>query len=170
MPLTQTGDPTGTWNYYQVTVGAANQWGDFPELGFNANWVVVSMNLFQIRGQGSYINTNLYVFSKADLYRFTGTGAHTVFSDDQGEFAPVRDYDNSHPNTLYLVQQSPTDFASAPNTGEIRVSKLSGTGRSGNLHRRQRRHRHHQRPLVGHRRQRRYRTAARHQFEDRHRR
>jgi uncharacterized protein (TIGR03437 family) len=122
---TQTADPTGTWNYYKITVGAANQWGDFPELGFNANWVVVSMNMFQING--SYINTNLYVFSKADLYSSTGAGTHSVFSDDRGEFAPVRDYDNSHPNTLYLVQQSPTDFSSSPNTGEIRVSKLSGT-------------------------------------------
>ncbi len=122
----QSGDPSGKWNYYKINVGAANQWGDFPVLGFNANWVVVSMNMFQIRGQGSYIATNLYVFSKADLYDSNGTGNHVTFSDTEGEFTPVRDYDNSQPNTLYLLQEYASEYTSDPTTGEIRVSKLSG--------------------------------------------
>jgi uncharacterized protein (TIGR03437 family) len=125
LAATQTGDPTGKWNYYKINVGGTNQWGDFPSLGFNANWVVVSMNLFQIRGQESYINTSLYVFSKADLYSPNGTGNHITFTDDQGEFTAVRDYDNSQPNTLYLVQAYASD-PSTPATAEIRVSKLSG--------------------------------------------
>jgi uncharacterized protein (TIGR03437 family) len=124
---TQSGDPSAKWNLYRINVGGTNQWGDFPVLGFNANWVVVSMNLFQIRGSGRYINTNLYVFSKADLYDSNGTGKHVTFSDDQGEFTPVRDYDNSQANALYMVQEFASDFASSPNTGEIRLSKLSGT-------------------------------------------
>ena len=122
----QSGDPAGKWNYYKINVGAANQWGDFPVLGFNANWVVVSMNMFQIRGQGSYIGTNLYVFSKADLYDSNGTGNHVTFSDTEGEFTPVRDYDSSQPNTLYLMQEFASEYTSDPSTGEIRVSKLSG--------------------------------------------
>uniref|UniRef100_Q01Z27 BACON domain-containing protein n=1 Tax=Solibacter usitatus (strain Ellin6076) TaxID=234267 RepID=Q01Z27_SOLUE len=122
----QTGDPTGKWNYYKINIGAANQWGDFPVLGFNANWVVVSMNMFQIRGKGAYTGTNLYVFSRADLYDASGTGNHITFSDTEGELTPVRDYDNSQPNTLYLVQAFASEYAADPGTGEIRVSKLSG--------------------------------------------
>ena len=124
--VTQTGDPGGTWNYYKVNVGSSNRWGDYPELGFNANWVVVSLNLFQIRGAGSYTGTNLYVFSKADLYQ-KGTGSHVTFSDAFGEFAPVRDEDDSHPNTLYLVQEFATGFSSISGGGAIRVSKLEGS-------------------------------------------
>ena len=126
LAASQTGDPTGKWNYYRINIGAANQWGDFPVLGFNANWVVVSMNLFQIRGQGAYIATDLYVFSKADLYDANGTGNHVTFSDTGGEFTPVRDYDNSQPNRLYLMQEYASEYASDPSTGEIRVSMLSG--------------------------------------------
>ncbi len=123
---TQTGDPTGRWNFYKINIGGANQWGDFPSLGFNANWVAVSMNMFQIRGAGDYINTNLYVFSKADLYDSKGTGNHVTFADDEGEFTPVSDSDNSQPNTLYLMQEFASDFASNANTGELRISKVSG--------------------------------------------
>ena len=122
----QTGDPAGIWNYYKVNVGAANLWGDFPTLGFNANWVVVSMNMFQIKGQGNYLNTNLYVFSKADLFDPKGTGTHTVYSDANGEFTVAIDTTNSSPNTLYLVQEFATDFAPVAGSGAIRISKLQG--------------------------------------------
>lgn len=123
---TQTGDPGGTWNYFKVDVGSSNRWGDFPALGFNANWVVVSMNLFQIRGSGNYVTTNLYVFSKADLYQQNGAGNHVTFSDPNGEFTPVRDYDNSHPNTLYLAQEFATDFGPVAGSSTIRISKIEG--------------------------------------------
>ena len=125
LAVTQTGDPGGTWNYFKVDVGSSNRWGDFPALGFNANWVAVSMNLFQIRGAGSYVTTNVYVFSKADLYQ-KGPGAHVTFSEAQGEFTPVRDYDNSQPNTLYLVQEFATDYGPVAGSGAIRVSKIEG--------------------------------------------
>jgi uncharacterized protein (TIGR03437 family) len=126
LAVTQTGDPGGAWNYFKVDVGASNRWGDFPALGFNANWVAVSMNLFQIRGSGSYVTTNLYVFSKADLYQQNGAGNHVTFSDPNGEFTPVRDYDNSHPNTLYLAQEFATDFGPLAGSGAIRISKIEG--------------------------------------------
>lgn len=137
LAVTQTGDPGGVWNYFKVDVGSSNRWGDFPALGFNANWVAVSMNLFQIRGAASYITTNVYVFSKADLYQ-KGTGVHVTFSEAQGEFTPVRDYDNSQPNTLYLMQEFATDYGPVAGSGAIRISKIEGavgaeTFRGGNV-------------------------------------
>ena len=126
LAVTQTGDPGGAWNYFKVDVGSSNRWGDFPALGCNANWVAVSMNLFQIRGNNNYVTTDLYVFSKADLYQ-KGTGAHVTFSDANGEFTPVRDYDNSHPNTLYLAQEFATDYGPVAGSGAIRLSKIEGT-------------------------------------------
>jgi hypothetical protein len=125
LAVTQTGGPGGTCNYFRVDVGSCNRWGDFPALGFNANWVAVSMNLFQLRGAGGYVTTNLFVFSRADLYQ-KGTGAHVTFSEAEGEFTPVRDYDNSHPNTLYLVQEFATDYGPVAGSGTIRISKIEG--------------------------------------------
>jgi uncharacterized protein (TIGR03437 family) len=122
----QTGDPGGVWNYYKIAVGANNVWADFPCVGFNANWIVVSTNMFQVRN-GNYVNTNLYVFSKADLYNNSGgKGTYNTFNDDNGEFTTAIDIDNSSPNTLYLLQALATDFGPIAGSGSIRVSKLLG--------------------------------------------
>jgi uncharacterized protein (TIGR03437 family) len=124
--VTQTGDPGGKWNYYKIDVGEANLWGDFPSTGFNANWVAVSMNMFRIKGTGAYVSTNVCVFSKADLYSASGTGSHSVFNDNQGEFTVAVDRDNSSPNTLYLVQAFPVGFGPIAGSGSIRVSTVTG--------------------------------------------
>jgi uncharacterized protein (TIGR03437 family) len=128
----QTGDPGGVWNYYKVTVGNSNLWGDFPTLGVNGTWVTVSMNMFQIQGHQNYVNTNLYVFSKADLYKNVdasgkngGTGAHTVFSDPFGELTGANDIDNSSPDTLYLLQAFGSDVSPFRGSG-IRITAITG--------------------------------------------
>lgn len=143
LAVSQTGDPGGAWNYFQTNFNAANTstrqavWGDYPELGFNANWVVVSVNIFG-SSSGNYQNTNLYVFQKSDLYQKNGTGAHVAFSDGQGELTPVLDFDNQ-PDTLYLLQAFATGFGPA-GSAAIRISKLQGpvgsetfTGGNGGL-------------------------------------
>ncbi|HKA01871.1 MAG TPA: BACON domain-containing carbohydrate-binding protein [Candidatus Solibacter sp.] len=129
----QTGDPGGIWNFYRIPVGAANLWGDFPTLGVNGKWIVVSMNMFQIQRNQNYVNTNVYVFSKADLYKNAdsdgkngSSGTYTVFTDNQGEFAGVIDLDDSLPDTMYLLQAYATDFAPVANQGAIRISKITG--------------------------------------------
>src|SRR5262249_28331159 len=81
---------------------------------------------FRISGSGRYINTNLYVFSKADLYSASGTGSHTDFSDTQGEFTVAVDRDNSSPDTMFLVQAFPAGFGPVAGAGAIRGSRLQG--------------------------------------------
>jgi uncharacterized protein (TIGR03437 family) len=88
------------WSYFKVNIGP-NNWGDYPVLGFNANWVVASVNQFRIR-TNVYRGTTLYVFNKADLYR-GGTGSNLSFSDPSGELIPARDFDN-RPDQMYFVQ------------------------------------------------------------------
>ena len=94
-------------------------------LGFNGSWVVVSLNIFRTSND-NYLRTNLFVFSKADLYDSNGTGAFTTFTDTFGELTPVRDYENRSPNTLYLVQALAADFFRIPDHGEIRLSRIEG--------------------------------------------
>jgi uncharacterized protein (TIGR03437 family) len=140
--VTQTGDPGGIWNYFQVNLNdpatSSNEalWGDYPELGFNASWVVVSANMFRIRG-GNYVRTNLFVFQKSDLYQ-NGAGSHVVFSDNLGELTPVMDFDKQA-NTLYLMQEFASGFGPGSG-GTLRISKLTGavgsetfTGGNGGL-------------------------------------
>jgi uncharacterized protein (TIGR03437 family) len=127
--VSQTGDPGGQWNMWMVNVGTpGGNWGDYPELGFNGSWVVVSVNIFS--HAGSYVQTQLYVFDKADLYA-NGTGASTVFPQNRrdpnfqiGEFTPVLDAGNST-DTLYLMQTFAGDVGYNDGVGTIRISKLT---------------------------------------------
>ena len=44
-------DPTGTWNRFFVDADAADRaWLDFPMMGLNKNWIVISGNLFSRKG------------------------------------------------------------------------------------------------------------------------
>ena len=130
--VSQTGDPGGTWNLYQININPSGtpstsaNWCDYPVLGFNGNWVVISVNLFRVssKGDGNYVNTSLYVFGKSQLLR--GTDSFITISDDQGEpFIPAVDFDN-HPNTMYLLQTFAGDVGYRDGFGTIRISKLEG--------------------------------------------
>lgn len=117
--VSQTGDPGGNWNLFRIDIGTTGFWADYPVLGFNENWIVISANVFRLPPRGAYDRTEIYVFNKSELYR-NGSDAYVSFRDDRGEFSPVRDYDH-RADTLYLVQ------AFGGETGTIRISVLKGS-------------------------------------------
>ena len=45
--ISTSSDPTGTWHLYSISVDATlNNWLDFPNVGFNNRWVVITGNIF----------------------------------------------------------------------------------------------------------------------------
>lgn len=116
--VTQTNDPTGTWNLYRVDVDASDAlWGDFPSVGFNKDWIVVHLNLFS---GASFDHGNVYVFDKADLYA-SGSGRYTLFADTSGTntLAPAVSYDNTA-TSMYLVANRNSA------AGQIEMKTISG--------------------------------------------
>src|SRR5262249_54158949 len=99
-------------------------WGDYPILGFNGNWVVVSLNFFAVKG-GRYRGTSLYVFSKSDL--FQNGDNYITFNDNQGGLIPASDLDN-HPEAMYFVQA----FAD-PGARTVRLGAMQGEVRSASF-------------------------------------
>ena len=76
-----TSDPTGDWNLYRIDVDPSNRaWGDYPSLGFNRNWISVTLNMFRIAGDGGFERADVYVFDKAALYA-GATARFKRFSD-----------------------------------------------------------------------------------------
>jgi len=116
--VSQTGDPGGNWNQFRIDVGATGHWADYPVLGFNGNWIVVSANMFRLPPQGAYDRTELFVFNKSELYR-NGDDKYVTFGDNLGEFCPARDYDQVA-DTFYWMQ------AFGGENGTIRISVLKG--------------------------------------------
>ena len=130
LAVSQTSNPTGSWNLFRVAVDAnnSNLIGEAPTLGFNRSWIAVSTNVFD-DSTFQLVSVRLFVFDKAAAYAGQGSGAHTTFSsapitpsEDFG-IAPAITLDATS-NTLYLVE----DFDGT--SGTLRLFRLSGAAGS----------------------------------------
>ncbi len=121
--VSQTNDPTGSWNLYKVDADSGNtDWADYPSLGFNKDWIVVSVNLFDIPPPGGFGGSKIYTFKKSDLYSGAMSPTITIFTDSSGTFAPAATYDNSLA-TMHLVQNWNGNFMGS---GFLRLSTITG--------------------------------------------
>ena len=71
--VSQTGNPLGLWNRYAIDVDAAataagGAWADYPSIGFNKNWIVISINRFGFGNVGGYQGPSIYVINKTQAY------------------------------------------------------------------------------------------------------
>jgi hypothetical protein len=122
--VSQSSDPTGNWNLYKVTVdGTGTDWGDFPSIGFNKDWVGVNLNLFTVSGNAFDMGA-IYAINKADLYAGNATVGLTTFTDSNAfAEAPAATFDDSLA-TLYLVEGF---NGNSGGSGYLRISSISGT-------------------------------------------
>lgn len=121
--VSQTNDPTGTWNFYGYDHDAANvEWADYPMVGFNKNWIAVSINDFTVAGN-AFSGANTYIFDKSTLY--AGAVSPSVTKVDIGTalgnvHQPVETYDNTT-ETLYVIQRWNSG------AGQLRIYTITGT-------------------------------------------
>ncbi|MEP2936706.1 MAG: hypothetical protein ABJM06_10115 [Gilvibacter sp.] len=119
--VSDTDDPTGTWSLYQYLTDATNtNWFDYPSIGFNKNWIVVTGNMFAI-SDNSFAGTAHYIFDKGATYG--GTATPTVLSRPTTEgftICPAITLDNTQ-ETLYMV----TSWNSG--VGALRLYTITGT-------------------------------------------
>ena len=120
MGVSQTNDPTGVWNLFNITVDATNtNWMDFPELGYNANWIAVGGNYFSV-STGASVGGCMFVFNKANMYANTNA-QHTLFNlPNDFCVTPAMTY-SSNVNTLFCLE---TYNGAA---GQMRMFKITGT-------------------------------------------
>jgi hypothetical protein len=147
LAVSQTTDPAGNWNEYAVDVDAADLlWGDYPTVGFNKNWIAVSLNTYTNSdlptcGIGleasKFCGTQTYVFDKAKAYAGPGAGggAYQLFERpyptyDDFTLSPTAMYD---PNAadMYLAEDydGTGNFSSLP----LRLFKISGPAGSATM-------------------------------------
>jgi uncharacterized protein (TIGR03437 family) len=112
LAVSKTADPAGAWYLQRFPGGGAVPgsatdffWTDFPSLGVNKNWVVVTVNSYRKspNQNSQFAQSNIYAFNKAKLYAAMDA-PHPLFQDQTAffGFAPATDYDNSG-DTFYLV-------------------------------------------------------------------
>jgi len=70
--ISNTNDPTGAWTEYKwvmgVNIQGNNCWADWPCIGFNKNWVAISVNMFTI-ATGMFQESRVLVMSYPDLLK-----------------------------------------------------------------------------------------------------
>lgn len=118
----QTGDPAGGWRLYGMDVDPTNQnFADYPIVGFNDDWIVVSVAIYKISDK-SFVSSNIYVFNKASLYA-GGPGAFTLLQDSTADaIAPAVTYD-AGASTMYLVDNWNGNLGGS---GYLRLSTITG--------------------------------------------
>jgi uncharacterized repeat protein (TIGR01451 family) len=119
--VSQTSDPTGNWNLFSVDADATNvNWADFPSVGFNKDWIVVTANMFTVAAN-AFANSNIWVFTKSSLYNNAAPSApFRRFTDAIGATkVPALTYDTALA-TLYLVGVSNSSL------GNLRIGTITG--------------------------------------------
>ncbi|MBI1801025.1 MAG: hypothetical protein HY259_12075, partial [Chloroflexi bacterium] len=115
-----TSDPTGIWYLFRVDADSGDTtWADYPTMGFNKDWVAVSLNMFT-NSSNAFSTGKTYVFNKANLFANNSAGSF-VYTTGSSAFTlvPAVTFDNSL-NTVHLVRHS----SSA--SGLIKKSTLVG--------------------------------------------
>jgi hypothetical protein len=122
--VTATDDPTGVWQLFAVVADAGGRsFADYPETGFNKDWIIVQANMFTIKGS-TYTGSNIFVFDKAMLYAGTGAPFTLLAGPDGGE-APATMYDSSLA-TIYLLDDAGPGAANVYSiTGAVGSETLS---------------------------------------------
>ncbi len=122
--VSQTNNPTGSWNFYKIDADATDvNWFDYPSLGFNKNWIVISGNMFTNSGN-NFTSGNIWVLDKANFYS-GGAGNYTAISSGSNGFTicPAHTFDNTI-STQYLLQ---TWNGSSGGSGYLNLYTITGS-------------------------------------------
>lgn len=127
--VSQTSDPTGAWNLYRVDADTNDlYWVDYPSIGFNKDWIVVSANMFPTFfafGQATHVN--IWAFNKTNLYT-NGVGLYTVLQEPSGRgftMVPAITYDETV-STMHLVEVDSLLLNYFASGSFLRLSTISG--------------------------------------------
>ncbi|TAH26420.1 MAG: T9SS C-terminal target domain-containing protein [Cytophagales bacterium] len=116
LAVSRTSDPTGSWLYYKIDAQANsagqtkdNAWADYPTIGYNKDWFVISANMFD--GPTNTF-TKVWVITKSNLIntpfllnppRIIRKNLGTTYEASSGTLVPTITYDNS--NNMFFVER-----------------------------------------------------------------
>ena len=99
LAVSQTSDPRGLYNIYQFQVGPTGQCPDFPTLGQSKAGIIVGFNVFGCSpaGFGGFVNSHVFLISKAQVY----AGAATTVWDQFGFNVGGTAFDTLQPANIF---------------------------------------------------------------------
>ncbi|MGI8952509.1 MAG: T9SS type A sorting domain-containing protein [Chitinophagaceae bacterium] len=125
LAVSQTDNPLGSWYFYAIDADPSNTtWFDYPSVGFNRNWIVISGNMYAANAPNP---TNMAVFAINKQTAYSGILNVTRFSLNWSTFGafiqPCVTYDNSE-NTEWLINDWNGNNGG---NGSLRLYTITGT-------------------------------------------
>jgi hypothetical protein len=118
-----TNDPTGSWYEYSIDTGPSSFLPDYPLLGYNKSWVVITTNDFK---NLSFLRTRIVVYNKKKVTAGTLTSATTFFDSSIFTLSPAETLDPKQKNEYML-----TDYnGNSGGAGYVQVCTISGKAAS----------------------------------------
>jgi hypothetical protein len=120
LAVSATSDPTGAWNQYKIktNTGELDIWFDFPSMGYNKDWLVVSGNMFTVGGN-SFSKSKLFVIKKSDILAGLSTTPTEISVNQLSTLSPAVVADNTTTNVPIMTHWNYT-------TGTYKLMKISG--------------------------------------------
>jgi hypothetical protein len=136
----QSSDPSGTWNLFRFDVDSSDAlWADFPMLGFNKDWIFISVNMHTVSND-SFSRGQVYAFNKANLNAGSSAGTF-VFTDSTIPFGlqPAVTLDNNlgteflirHANSAAGTEKKSTITGAAPAAPTLTIDTATITSTLG---------------------------------------
>ncbi len=118
--VSENSDPTGNWFMYSFDADPDNQyWFDYPNYGFNKNWITISGNMF---GAGFGYSV-LFVLNKADLYNNEPEAGYSRFAIYDGfTIVPAETYDKEQED-MYMISNA---GGNSNGSGYLNLWQVSG--------------------------------------------
>ncbi|MDB5283921.1 MAG: hypothetical protein JWO06_2996, partial [Bacteroidota bacterium] len=121
LAVSQTNNPTGNWYVYNVANNGQTGNGilDYPLMGYNNNWVVITARDFG----SNNVTPHIYVMNRANTYAGT-LGTVSNFTDNDGiTLGAAQTYDATQ-NTEYLVSNA---NGNSGGNGYMKIAAITGT-------------------------------------------
>jgi hypothetical protein len=128
LAVSETADPTGTWRFQKLPAGG-NDYAEFPLLGFNGRWIVVTSNL--ISGSTGYLSGSAIWAIEKSAILSGGVSSVTRFTlaAPGSPIAPVTTLDADQPDEFLLQQQSGNENGH----GRLRLFRMTDSGGNASL-------------------------------------
>jgi hypothetical protein len=118
--VTVTSDPTGNWFEYSIDTGPTSTVPDYPQLGYNKKWVVITTNDFV---NNLFNSVRIIVLNKSKLVTGTLGTVKTFFDNGIFGLSPAETLDPGQ-GTEYLL----ADYnGNSGKNGFVRISTITGT-------------------------------------------
>lgn len=120
LAVSQTGDPTGAWNFYAIPADPDGlRWADHNGLGYNSKWILIHSNMVPFDGSGADARQHFFAIDKAALYAGSPSVSYTLLVGDGWQSTPAATYDPNQPD-LYLLETQ------CRSCGTLRLRRITG--------------------------------------------